>query len=169
MNVCKGGRTIEESGKRVVSVSDCMGPRIALLALSLTAWNPALHAEERLADQLQQRSALSWLDLKSLSATRDRPLFVQDRRKFLPKPAAVLPPRTTPAVQERKKPQLTLMGIIEGLHGTLVLLQDATTSDLLTVRSGDRVGSWQVVADTSNTAKLISGNDEITLEMFAIP
>jgi len=169
MNVCKGGRTIEESGKRVVSVSDWVGPRIALLALSLTAWSSALHAEETSADRLEQRTALSRLDLKSLSATRDRPLFVQDRRKFLPKPVAVPPPRAGPAVLEQQKPQLTLIGIIEGLDGTLVLLQDATTSDLITVRSGDSVGSWRVVADTSYTAKLISGNDEITLEMFAIP
>jgi hypothetical protein len=169
MSVCKSGETIKEGSVRVVFVSDCTARRIALLALSLTACSVALHGEERSANPPGQGSALPWLDLKSMSATRDRPLFVQDRRKLLPKAVAVPPPRAANAVLEQKKPQLTLIGIIQGPDGTLVLLKDETTSDFLTVRSGESIGSWRVIADTSYTAKLIGGKDEITLEMFATP
>ena len=73
------------------------------------------------------------------------------------------------AAAKPKKPRLTLMGIIEGPDGTLILLHDDSTSDLLTVRSGDTVGEWRIVANSSYTAKLTKGNDEITLEIFAAP
>ena len=147
-----------------------MSFRIALIALLLTVSSAALHAGQPSFDQPGQHSALPWLDLKKMSATRDRPLFVQDRRKFVP-PVAVVPAasRSASINRERKRPQLTLMGIIDGPDGTFILLQDASTSNFLTVRSGENIGAWRVVADGSYGAKLINGKDEITLEIFATP
>ena len=173
MPVGEGGRITKEIGTNVVSVSDydtdgIVALRITVLALLLVAWSPALHAEQPSPDQPRLRSALPWLDLKSMSSTRDRPLFAQDRRKLRPPQAPAARAQGTFA-QEQKRPQMTLMGIIESPDETLILLKDGTTSDFITVRSGDSVGTWRVVADTSYKARLIKGKDEITLEMFAAP
>jgi hypothetical protein len=172
MNVGKVGGTIKESGIRVVSVSGdstsgSMGICVALLALPLTTWSIALHAEQPSSGRA---SAIPWLDLKNMSATRDRPLFAPDRRKLVP-PSVAGPTMQAPVplAQDRKNPQLTLMGIIQGPDGTLILLRDGATSDFLTVHSGDSIGTWRVIADGSYSAKLISGKDEIALEMFAAP
>ena len=117
MPVGEGGRITKEIGTSVVSVSDydtdgIVALRITVLALLLVAWSPALHAEQPSPDQPRLRSALPWLDLKSMSSTRDRPLFAQDRRKLRPPVAPAARAQGTSA-QEQKRPQMTLMGIIE--------------------------------------------------------
>jgi hypothetical protein len=112
----------------------------------------------------QEPSALPSLD--QLSATRDRPLFSPDRRKPAPPPAVA--PLATPQ-QQPQKPKFTLMGIIVTSSETIVLLQDAGTSELITVRSGQSVGRWQIVANSNYSAKITDGKEEFTLQMFAEP
>ena len=127
-----------------------------LLMLSLT-----LKAEEQWSNK---RTALPSLRLKSLSATRERPLFVPGRRKT-PQVPISLP--TNVEGLKTQKPQLTLRGIIVTPLQTLVLLRDNSTSELVTVPANGTVGRWHVLVDSNYSVKLKDGAEEIKLEMFA--
>ena len=122
-----------------------------------------LYAEEQ---PPLERSALPMLQLESLSATRDRPLFAPARRKSLPPAQA---PAPSPDVAKVQKPQLTLRGIIVSPAQTLVLLRDNSTSESVTVPAGGTIGRWQVLVDSNYGVKLKDGAEEIKLEMFAGP
>lgn len=139
--------------------------RIALVAVFVMT-SLRLHAESPLPNQPGQQSALPWLELNGLAATRDRPLFAPDRRGFAPRRVTSLPPEQPPAVLEPQKTQWALTGIIEGPVGAIILLHNLVTSEFITLHSGENVGRWRIIAETNYTARLISGKEEITLEMF---
>jgi hypothetical protein len=126
---------------------------------------PAAPAAE--AGPAQQR-ALPWLKLEDLSATRDRPLFAQSRRKPAPPPVVVAPPVSAP--QEEKapdtRPHLALRGIIRQEATTLVVLEDDATSETVVVRSGGSYGRWRVTATSDDAVKLADGSEEVQLELF---
>ena len=126
-----------------------------LLMLSLT-----LKAEEQWSNK---RTALPSLRLESLSATRERPLFVPGRRKT-PQVPIFLPNVEGEKAQKRQR---TLRGIIVTPLQTLVLLRDNSTSELVTVPANGTVGRWHVLVDSSYSVKLKDGAEEIKLEMFA--
>jgi hypothetical protein len=109
-------------------------------------------------------SAFPSLRLESLSATRDRPLFSQSRRRM-----SVEQTLSTAATQAAQPagPPYSLTGIVLAGSETLVLLRDNTTSQLQTVRPGDSVGIWHVFVDSNYGVKLKNGTDVIKLEMFA--
>jgi hypothetical protein len=131
-------------------------------------WSSGPHAEDQLPNE---RSALPWLKLDALAATRDRPLFAPSRRKPAPPPPvlAVAPNLSAPPADLPRKPQFTLQGVIVGSGETLILLQDASTSESITVRSGDTMGKWRVFANSTYSVTLRSGDEQINLEMFAEP
>jgi hypothetical protein len=146
--------------------------RIEWCTLLLLAGITCVHAEDQPSNQ---RSALPWLKLDALTATRDRPLFSPDRRKPAPPP----PPRVAvgpdplaaqlAAAQAARPPDLTLTGIITDPMGTLILLR-RNTSEVVTMRSGETVdGPWRVLVDSNYSVKLADGKKEFKLEMFAPP
>jgi len=126
----------------------------------LLVWGRGLQAEDQLPNQ---RTALPSLRLESLSATRERPLFVPARRK--PQQTSASAPTTIEAPRNQK-PQLTLRGIIITPQQTLVLLRDNATSELMTVPAGSTIGRWRVLVDSNYSVKLRDGAEEIKLEMF---
>jgi hypothetical protein len=111
-------------------------------------------------------SALPWLKLEDLSATRERPLFAQDRRppRATPPPADPVP--VAEAESETPRPVPSLKGIIMQGSLTLVVLEDQTTSESVVVRSGDSFGPWQVVAETEHRVRLAAGSDEVVLDLL---
>ena len=121
------------------------------------------------AEELASSSAVPWLSLDSLSATRDRPLFAPNRRKPSPPRAAVGPSPSAAVSQQPKKPEFALVGIIVTGSEKIILLRDTKTSELATIRSGESLGPWQIVADSNYTVKLTDGSREFTLQMFAEP
>ena len=110
------------------------------------------------------RAALPQLKLEDLTATRDRPLFVLDRRPLPPPPppAQVINIPTGPP----KKRTPVLRGIIVSSLSTIVLLQEAGSSDSIIVNSGDTFGPWKVVAETDHSVSLTEGDEKISLDMF---
>ena len=138
--------------------------RFGLCALlsAIAAWT-SLHAQEAIPDQ--PPSALPWLKIDELSATRDRPLFAPDRRKFMLAPtsavATVDPGSPTP--------RFALMGIIVEPMTTIILLRDLARSDAVIVHSGERFGRWRLVADTDHSVRLWDGDERLHLKMFAGP
>jgi len=152
-------------------VACCVG-----LALLITTTS-RLHAQDsRNVDrQIALHSALPWLNLDSLSATRERPLFAPDRRKPVPPPPPVVVTdhAADPAEVEQRRLQATqrqrfeLTGIITSESETIVLLRDPATSEYFTARSGDTVGRWRISVDSNDAVILKDGSKEIRLEMFA--
>jgi hypothetical protein len=131
-------------------------------------WSLPLRAQEASPNE---QSALPWLHLDALSATRDKPLFAPSRRKPAP-PTTVSP---TPPVEVKKevgysrKPQFVLTGIIASPSQVLALLRDTNTSESITVHSGETIGRWRVLVDTDHSVKLQDDSDEVELEIFDEP
>jgi general secretion pathway protein N len=129
-------------------------------------WNLPLHARERSANE---GSALPWVQLDALSATRDKPLFAPSRQKAsLPPPAL---PQTAPTeeAQQSRKPQFVLTGIITSSSQRIALLRDGRTSESLTVHSGETIGRWRVLSVTDHSVKLQDDSGQFELEMFDEP
>lgn len=109
--------------------------------------------------------------LESLSATRLRPLFARDRSP--PRPAAA-PVGEQQASEPQEAPReeevtLSLQGIILRGETRLVILKDHSTSNTIMLRSGERFGRWQVVAENDHSATLISDEGRKTMDIFANP
>lgn len=131
-------------------------------------------AQEQSSESRKERhqavgqSSIPGLNLGDLSATRNRPLFAQDRRP--PQPPAPPPSRVLPVAKAtepvKPKPVLSLRGIIVQPSSTLVLLQDMTTSESVVVRSGESFGPWRVDVEDDHSVKLAAGSEQVHLEMF---
>lgn len=144
------------------------------LLLFLLMWSTAgLRAEEQPKNPVpdQPASALPWLSLDKLSATRDRPLFAPDRRKPAPPPVVAVAPDPSQMVQRPPPPpppaQYELTGIIVSSGETIVVLLDQTTSESIAVHPGESVGPWTVQLNPNDTVTLKDGEKEIKLEMYA--
>jgi hypothetical protein len=133
---------------------------LILIALLLSIVSSQVRAEE------QRPSALPWLKLDDLSATRERPLFAPARR---PPPPPFQPQAANPEDHPPEAPAMVLMGIIVKESETLVLLRNPATSETTTVRSGDSFGPWRVWAQNDHSAILSNGTKQIALELFAEP
>lgn len=84
------------------------------------------------------------IPLKTLSATRERPLFTPSRRAPTPviagpppQPVVAAPP---PAAPER--PRLTLIGAIVGERESIAVLLDEGTRDVVRLRMGESHAGW---------------------------
>jgi hypothetical protein len=140
-------------------------PLLPFVTLVLSA---LVHAEE-----LPVRALFPNLSLDELRQTRDRPLFAINRR-----PPATIPvdavPKTSDAAAaaaaaaqaELDDPRMSLLGIIMESPTPIIILRDDRKSTFLTVRSGARVGRWDIIADDAWTARLVDDRRQVTLEMF---
>jgi hypothetical protein len=108
-------------------------------------------------------SALPFLKLEELTATRDRPLFAMDRR---PQAPAQPPPAIVPQQPAKQRHEYTLKGVISQGASTFVLLEDLNTSETLLVRAGEKLGEWQITVDSDRSVTLIGEGGPIKLEMF---
>jgi hypothetical protein len=111
-------------------------------------------------------SALRWLKLEDLSATRERPLFAEDRRPRRTAPPPADPVAVIEPEPEDAKPIPSLKGIIVQGSSTLVLLEDQSTSESVIVHSGDTFGPWQVVAENDHSVRLAAGTEQVVLDLF---
>jgi hypothetical protein len=107
------------------------------------------------------------LSLEALSATRDKPLFSPTRQKppDLTAAAATPEPEDKPVVEST--PQYELAGIIAGADVVTVLLRDPKNDQLIKIRSGARVGDWEVLAMSNYSVRLQNGPRKIDLHIFS--
>jgi len=144
-----------------------------LIVLAAT-WSLSVHAQDfaQRAAAKEAQSALPWLSLDALSATRERPLFAPGRRKpSPPPPVTVVPDPAGVAAQLRvqQQPQFQLTGIIASPAETIVLLRDPTTSRSIAFHPGDNIGPWRISVDSNYTVELKAGAKAFRLEMFTEP
>jgi len=131
---------------------------ILIAAFVTTASAPALAEDQR-------PSALPWLKLKDLSATRERPLFAPSRRR--PPPPPPLQPHVVTAPEHPPEtPRMVLTGVIVKSSETIVVLRNIATSESISLRSGESVGPWRVKALSDHSVVLSDGTKEFTLELF---
>jgi hypothetical protein len=130
---------------------------ILITAFLATARAPALAEDQR-------PSALPWLQLKDLTATRERPLFAPTRRRPPPPQTRVV--TVAPEHPPEKTPKMVLTGIIERQSETIVVLRDVATSESISLRSGESVGPWRVQAQNDHSVILSDGTKQFTLEIF---
>jgi hypothetical protein len=140
--------------------------RVGWCVSLLLLWNVPLHAQEPSSNA---QSALPWLQLEALSATRERPLFTPTRRKAAPPAPPIVPAVTREQVQISRKPQFVLTGIIAAPSEMIALLRDTATSESIAVRSGETIGRWRVLVNTDHSVTLQDASGEIELEIFAEP
>jgi general secretion pathway protein N len=120
--------------------------------------------------QPQTGNPLWAVPLRTLSATRERPIFSPSRR---PPPAAVAvvpsepaPQAPLPAVPER--PSLALVGTIVGEGESIAIFYNLTTKTTVRLRLGqtDEMG-WKLVAVDARTTLLEKGRQSVTLALPA--
>jgi general secretion pathway protein N len=92
-------------------------------------------------------SPLWAIPIKSLSATRDRPIFSPSRR---PPPAVVAAPRIEPPRPAAKppeppeQPRLTLLGTVVGESQSIGIFLDDTTKDVVRLKMGEGRRGWDL-------------------------
>jgi general secretion pathway protein N len=124
------------------------------------------------AQNPQQSGNPLWaVPLRTLSATRERPIFSPSRR---PPPAAVAvvpaepaaPPPPRPAVPER--PALALVGTIVGEGESIAIFFNTATRTTVRLRLGDvDDNGWKLVAVDARTTLLEKGRQSVTLALPA--
>jgi general secretion pathway protein N len=106
--------------------------------------------------------------LKSLSFTRDRPLFTPSRRPPTPPVAYVEPPRpvvvSKPA--EPESPRLTLIGVVLGEKDAIAILVDETTREVIRLRRNEGYRGWILRSVQGREAML---EKETLTAILAIP
>ena len=122
------------------------------------------------APPAQTGNPLWAVPLRTLSATRERPIFSPSRR---PPPAAVVvapaeptPQAPRPVVAER--PALALVGTIVGEGESIAIFFNTATKATIRLRLGeaDDMG-WKLVAVDARTSLLEKGKQSITLALPA--
>ncbi|MEA2839435.1 MAG: hypothetical protein QOF41_765 [Methylobacteriaceae bacterium] len=120
--------------------------------------------------QTQTGNPLWAVPLRTLSATRERPIFSPSRR---PPPAAVAvvpvistPQAPPPAVPER--PSLALVGTIIGEGERIGIFYNPTTRVTIRLRLGEMDDTgWKLVAVDARTILLEKGRQSVTLALPA--
>ena len=118
----------------------------------------------------RQSSNPLWdIPLRSLSATRDRPLFSPSRRPPAPAvaaaPVVLAPPPPAPAAPER--PSLTLVGTIIGEGDKIAIFYNPATRAVVRLRLGEADDGWVVRSIGARETVLEKGKQSYTLELSA--
>ncbi|MFL6796085.1 MAG: hypothetical protein ACJ8F3_01585 [Xanthobacteraceae bacterium] len=85
------------------------------------------------------------IPIGTLSATRERPIFIPSRRP--PTPPAVAAPRAPPAAaavapSEPEQPPLSLVGIVAGVGDGYAVFVHSTSHDTVRLRKGEGHEGW---------------------------
>src|SRR5262245_13257584 len=107
--------------------------RSGLVLWSAFIWYQGAYAQEQAPAPL---SALPWLKLEQLSATRERPLFTPGRHRAEPPRAPDMPAASVMIDEGPKPPEIELTGLLEEANVTIVFLR--TASETVILRSGDK-------------------------------
>jgi general secretion pathway protein N len=108
------------------------------------------------------------IPLRSLTATRERPLFTPTRRP--PAPAVAGPPPVEapapPPAAGPDRPQLTLVGAISGETEGIAIFLDQTTRDIVRLRTGESHSGWTLRSVKGREAALVKDQETV---IFALP
>lgn len=108
------------------------------------------------------------IPLRSLPATRERPLFTPSRRPpppavAGPPPVQVQPPPAPPAAPER--PALALVGAIVGEREGIAIFLDQATNDMVRLRTGENHAGWVLRSVRGREATLVKDAETVILAL----
>lgn len=150
-------------GRRGVPLATLLA---ALLVTLGTAWAEETSPADP-ATSAPEGGALADIPLATLSATRERPLFLPSRRPPQPLAQAEPPPvmaSAPPPRAEEPPPRFTLLGIIRSRKagGAAVVLDEADHTSV-SLKAGDDRHGWVVQAIDGTTVTLRNGERVVTL------
>ena len=113
---------------------------------------------------------LSTLQLDTLAATRDRPLFAPSRSKPPPPP----PPEPERPPPEPKAPpppppeplHFRLVGVVIDTSGGIALLKDEQSGEIHRVRQGEDVQGWTLKSVVARSVELTREDQTAALRLF---
>jgi len=109
------------------------------------------------------------IPLRSLTATRERPLFVPSRRP--PPPAvAALPSVQVPSAPPSAapdRPALALVGAIVGERDGIAIFLDQATNDMVRLRTGENHAGWVLRSVRGREATLVKDTETVILALPA--
>jgi general secretion pathway protein N len=119
--------------------------------------------------QPQTGNPLWAVPLRTLSATRERPIFSPSRR---PPPAAVAiapaapPPLAPPPPAVPERPSLALVGTVTGEGERIAIFYNTATRATIRLRLGETDDTgWKLVAVDARTTLLEKGRESVTLAL----
>ena len=141
---------------------------------ALSAPDPASSAPQPMPAPSPQKAAprgnpLWAIPLRSLAATRDRPLFSASRRPPTPVIAAApAPPSAAPmpvAVRppEPERPPMALVGTIVSANERIAIVVNEATKLVTRLREGDEDSGWRVRTVLARSAIVEKGEQSVTL------
>lgn len=122
---------------------------------------------QRAAPSSPSGNPLWAIPLSSLTATRDRPLFLPSRRPPAPAvagtPVVVAPqPQAAPPPVE-EQPPLTLVGAVANDHEGIAVFLDQTTNNVIRLKTGQDHSGWVLRAVKGREAVLQKDQRTMTL------
>jgi general secretion pathway protein N len=109
------------------------------------------------------------IPLKSLTATRERPIFLPSRRAPAPPviagpPPAAAPPPPPPA-PEPERPRLSLVGAVVGDSEGIAIFLDQSNQGIIRLRTGENHLGWTLSAVKGREATLQKGRETMQLAL----
>jgi general secretion pathway protein N len=106
--------------------------------------------------------------LKTLNATRERPIFLPSRRA--PAPVIAGPPATVvvpppPPPPPPEKPRLSLVGAIIGDTDSIAVFLDETTRNVVRLKTGENHNGWILQSVRGREATLQKGKESIVISL----
>jgi general secretion pathway protein N len=112
------------------------------------------------------------IPLKSLVATRERPIFLPSRRAPAPAVAnapfvEIAKPSIQPTRTEPERPPLTLVGAITGSNEGFAVFVDDTTHDIVRLKTGEGHEGWVLRSVDGREVTLEKGRQSAVLALPA--
>ncbi len=108
------------------------------------------------------------IPLKTLSATRERPLFTPSRRPPAPVIAGPPPPQpvaAAPPTPAPEKPRFSLVGAIVGEGESIAVLLDEGTRDIIRLKTGENHAGWVLRSVRRREATLEKGRESMIIAL----
>lgn len=125
-------------------------------------------ATEAAPDEPATANPLWAIPLNTLSATRERPLFLPSRRAPAPAVPSVAPPVAKvapPPPAEPERPEFSLVGVIAGASDGIAIFSDDTSRDVFRLRTGEAYNGWILRAVRGREALLEKNQQNAVLEL----
>jgi general secretion pathway protein N len=140
--------------------------RPVLVFILLAAASPALSQETA-----ERQPFYDGIDLSSLEATRDRPLFSESRRPPAPPPEPP-PPPPAPVVAAvpappPEPPLLRLIGLVTMGETRVALVEDGNTGEILRLSPGAMIDDWTMTIVDDRTIAFSRDGKAARFALFA--
>jgi general secretion pathway protein N len=151
---------------------DPMSGAVAPIAVEHAPEAPRVQSAARVDGREPRGNPLWAIPLKSLTATRERPIFLPSRRPPAPlavaaPPPAAPPPPPPPGAPEPERPRLSLVGAVVGDSEAIAIFFDQSNQGIIRLRTGENHLGWTLSAVKGREATLQKGRETIQLALPA--